>query len=350
MFEFEYIGNLHIHTMHSDGGRHIPEIVGSAQRAGLNFIIINDHDFMADTLHLDEEGFYGKVLALVGSEIGERYHHYLAFDIKEIIRCQDKGPQEIIDAVNGQGGFGFLAHPFEKGMPFVSKSVAYTWNDLTVTGFNGISIWNFGSRWKERIKTVLHGVYCLLFKHRSLKGPSRETLAFWDKQCQERRTPAIGGSDAHGTRFEWGPFKLRPLSYDDFFSSINIHIFLKTWMPLDFREAKEAVYGAIREGRLFIAHDGICPAKGFRFDFIGDDGSDVVMGEEDRFHPGSLVVEIPSEGEIRLLKDGQPVLTGQGREVVYRVREKGVYRVEVYKRAFGFGRRPWIFSNPIYLR
>jgi len=350
LFKFEYVGNLHIHTMHSDGGRHVPEIVGSAQRAGLDFIIINDHDFMVDSFHVDEEDFYGRVLALVGMEIGERFHHYLAFDIKEIIRAGDKSPQEVIDAVNGQGGFGFLAHPFEKGMPFVSKSVAYRWSDLSVTGFTGICIWNFASRWKERVRTLLHGIYCLLFKHQSLKGPSRETLAFWDAQCRKKRTVAIGGSDAHGTHFEWGLFKFRPLSYDDFFKSINIHIFLNNWLPLDFQKAKEAVYGAIREGRLFIAHDGICPAKGFRFDFTGDDGSDLVMGEEDLYHPGSLVVELPSEGEIRLLRDGEPILTGQSREAVYRVREKGVYRVEVYKRVFPFGRRPWIFSNPIYLR
>lgn len=351
LFTFEYTGNLHIHTMHSDGARHVPEIAGAAEQAGLAFIIINDHDFMTDTLHIDEEGFYGKVLVLVGSEIGRRYHHYLAFDIKEMISSRDRSsPQETIDAVNEQGGFGFLAHPFEKGMPFVNKSVAYTWNDLTVTGYTGVCIWNFASRWKERIRTFFHGIFCMVFKHRSLKGPSQKTMAFWDEQCRERRVAAIGGSDAHGTHFKWALFNFRPLSYDDFFRSINVHLFLNKWLPLEFEDAKEAVYGAIREGRLFIAHDGISPAKGFRFDFTADDGSDLVMGEEAPFREGNLVVELPSEGKIRLLKDGSPVLIGQGREAVYRVQEKGVYRVEVYKKAFPFGWRAWIFSNPIYLR
>ena len=36
--------------------------------------------------------------------------------------------------------------------------------------------------------------------------------------------------------------------------------------------------------------------------------------------------------------------------VTYRVTEKGVYRIEVYRRVFLFGIRPWIFSNPIFLR
>ena len=85
------------------------------------------------------------------------------------------GPQAVIDRVNDLGGFGFLAHPFEKGMPFVEKSVAYTWNDLSVEGFAGICIWNFSSRWKERVKTVLHALYFLLFKSRTLKGPSSKT-------------------------------------------------------------------------------------------------------------------------------------------------------------------------------
>jgi hypothetical protein len=32
------------------------------------------------------------------------------------------------------------------------------------------------------------------------------------------------------------------------------------------------------------------------------------------------------------------------------VKEKGVYRVEVFRRLAFFGWRPWIFTNPIYLR
>ena len=348
---FEYVGNLHIHSRYSDGAGTIPEIARSASRLGLDFIVLNDHDYMLETFPIGEEGLYHGVRVLVGLEIGTRYHHYLAFGPKEMVRGADcRGPQGVIDAVKARGGMGFLAHPFEKGMPFVTKSVAYTWNDLSVKGYAGVCIWNFASRWKERVRTFLHGLYCMTFKHSSLKGPSTETMTFWDEQCQGSRTAAIGGSDAHGTHFKWALFKFRPLSYDDFFKSINIHIFLNKWLPLDFEEAKKEVYGAIREGRLFIAHDGLSPSKGFRFDFTADDGSDLVMGEEAAFREGNLVVELPSEGEIRLLKDGSPVLIGKGREAVHRVQEKGVYRVEVYKKVFPFGWRAWIFSNPIYLR
>ncbi|MBW2028421.1 MAG: PHP domain-containing protein [Deltaproteobacteria bacterium] len=350
MFENEYVGNIHIHSIHSDGSSNVAEIAGMASKAGLDFICFHDHDYMLDRLNLEEEGFYGNLLVLIGLEIGRLSHHYLAFDIKEIVKGDSLGPQEVIDRVNQQGGFGILAHPFEKGMPFREKSRAYVWKDLSVRDYLGISIWEFSSRWKERVRTPFHGLFFLAFKKQCLKGPSRRTLSFWDQQCRERRVAAVGGSDAHGGLFKWGFLNFRPLPYEFLLNTINIHVLLYQRMSRDFGPAKKEVYRAIKEGRLFIAHDGLCPAKGFRFDFISDDGSNLFMGEEGAFNPGELVIELPEEGEIRLIKDGMPVQQWQGMEAVYRVKEKGVYRVEVYKRVFFFGWRPWIFSNPIYLR
>lgn len=350
MFDYEYIGNLHIHTSHSDGALSAAEIAGAASRAGLNFIGINDHDFWLDSLPIQDEGYYGDVLVLVGLEIGERFHHYLAYDIEKIVKGDNLGPQEVIDGVNQQDGFGFLAHPFEKGMPLNERFVAFTWNDLAVQGYTGISIWNFMSRWKERIRSPFHGIYCLMFKRQSLKGPSLDTISFWDKMNQERRVVAIGGSDAHGTLFSWGPIKFRPINYDKLMTTVNIHIHLNRPMSKDFEEAKSKVYDAIKNGRLFIAHDGLCPAKGFKFIFISEDGSDMIQGEEELFNRGDLVVELPSEGEIRLIKDGKLEKVWQGTEAAYHVTEPGVYRIEVYRHVLLFGWKPWIFSNPIYLR
>ena len=95
MFNFEYVGNLHIHTRHSDGSADIKEIAKSAARVGLDFICLNDHDSMKDSLYLKEEGFYGDVLAIVGLEIGKRYHHYLAYNVKEMISSDNLAPQDV---------------------------------------------------------------------------------------------------------------------------------------------------------------------------------------------------------------------------------------------------------------
>jgi len=350
MFEHEYVGNLHIHSVHSDGGGTTGEIAKRAAEVGLDFICLNDHAYMTDALHLEEEGFHGKVLVMVGLEMGVRYHHYLAYNIRERAPQHNLSAQQIIDTVNGQGGFGFMAHPFEKGMPFAESSVAYTWNDLSATGYTGVCIWNFTSRWKERVKTFFHGLFFLAFKTQTLKGPSRETLAFWDRMCSSHRVVAVGGSDAHGTVFKWGPLKLTPFSYDYLLHSICIHVFLKNKISRNAEDAKQEIYEAMRSGRLFVAHENLGAARGFRFDFAGDDGTDLYMGEEAPFRQGQFVVEAPEEGEIRLIKDGRVIEERQGKEAIFPVIDKGVYRVEVYKHLFLFGRRPWIFSNPIYLR
>jgi hypothetical protein len=350
MFEHEYIGNIHIHTVHSDGGSGTQEIAQVAGGLGLDFICLNDHAYMPDALRTKEEGFYGKVLVLAGLEMGMRYHHYLAYNIKERPTRHILSAQEIIDAVNEQGGFGFLAHPFEKGMPFFEKSVAYTWRDLFVTGYTGLCIWNFSSRWKERVKTLFHGLFFLAFKTQTLKGPSRETLAFWDKACGSRKVVAVGGSDAHGTLFKWGPLKLKPLTYEYLLNSICIHVFLKNKLSRTPEQARQEIYEAMQNGRLFIAHENLGSAKGFRFDFTSNGGDDLYMGEEAPFRIGQFVIESPEEGYIRLIRDGIFAGQSRGKEAIFPVTEKGVYRVEVYRRLFAFGWRPWIFSNPIYLR
>jgi hypothetical protein len=347
---FEYVGNLHIHSRYSDGAGSVSEIARSAKKADIDFIILNDHEHMTDSLHLNNEGIYDGVYVVMGLEIGLRYHHYLTFALSEMVRGKGLGPQEVIDLVNRKGGFGFLAHPFEKGMPFREKSVAYTWNDLSVTGYTGICIWNFSSRWKERVKGPLHGFFFLLFKARTLKGPSRKTLSFWDRQCQQRLVVAIGGSDAHGAWFRWGRFKFVPLSYEYALNSINVHLLLETPLSNDFSESKEQIVGALREGRLFIAHENLKSAAGFRFFYRDEKGSRLAMGEAAPFKRGNLLVEAPARGEIRLVKDGALLRKWTGMRASFRVDERGVYRVAVYRRVPFFGLRPWIFSNPIYLR
>jgi len=347
---FEYIGNIHIHSTFSDGAGTVSEIVQSASKVGLDFIILNDHDFQTDALHLEVEGFNNGVLTLVGLEIGDRYHHYLAYGLKKMVRAGDSSPQEVIDRVNDQGGFGFLAHPFEKGMPFHDKSKAYTWNDLTVADFTGIDIWNFSSRWKERVKTAFHGLFFLLFKSGLLKGPSKETLAFWDGACQKRRVVAVGGSDAHGAVFKWGMLRFRPLTYDLLLNTVNIHLLLNRELPEDFSEARAEVYTAMREGRLFVAHERLAPAKGFRFKYVSDEGLNIIMGGEGEFNPGHIHVRTPRHGEIRLVRDGSLSERIFARKAAFRAEKNGVYRVEVFFYCFPFGWRPWIFSNPVYLR
>jgi len=161
---------------------------------------------------------------------------------------------------------------------------------------------------------------------------------------------AIGGSDAHGALFRLGPFRFTPLSYRDGLSSINIHVLLNSPLAKDAIEAGKQVYDAMKEGQLHLAHDRLASSRGFRFSCVLKGGPTLEMGEESPFRPGTLFVETPKKGEIRLIKNGRFVTRWIGTRFSHTIEKPGVYRIEVHRRAPFFGLRPWIFSNPIYLR
>jgi len=350
MSPYEYVGNLHIHSRHSDGGGNTAEIASAAKRAGLDFIALNDHAHLT-RLHLEEEGYHKGILVLVGSEIGTRFHHYLAYDVKTQIDGERLSPQEVIHAVAGQGGFGFIAHPFEKGMPYIEKGIAYTWNDWSVKGFTGICIWNFTSRWKEEVRSFWSALFQLFFKRYTLKGPSTRTLSTWDRLCRERRVVAIGGSDAHGSTVKKGLISFTPLTYEFLLGTITTHVLLDDPLQGDPEQDKGLIYRSLKEGSCFLAHDGLAPSRGFRFTFIKNgDEAGVEMGQEAEGSHGILMIALPSHGFIRVIRNGALYKRGYGSELAVRVYEKGIYRVEVLRKTAMWGFRPWIFSNPIYLR
>jgi len=69
-------GVAHIHTTHSDGGGTVADIESAAAAAGLDFVIVTDHNSLAAK---PREG-YGDtgVLTIVGTEISNHEGHLLA--------------------------------------------------------------------------------------------------------------------------------------------------------------------------------------------------------------------------------------------------------------------------------
>ncbi|MBW2092363.1 MAG: PHP domain-containing protein, partial [Deltaproteobacteria bacterium] len=145
---YEYVANLHVHTTFSDGLGTIEEVISAAQKAGLDLLLINDHDTLA-ALEQGFEGYHGKVLVLVGLEFSGPHNHYLAYGLKEVPQHDWQIPQAFIEKTRSAGGIGFLAHPFEKGSPLSEGGKAFTWQDWSVNGFDGICLWNYSSIWKS---------------------------------------------------------------------------------------------------------------------------------------------------------------------------------------------------------
>lgn len=344
-----YPGNIHIHSTYSDGSDSIKQIAAHAERAGLSYIIITDHETLAG---IAEEGLHSNVVTLVGVEINRPHSHYLAFGLTETPVPDPENPQTVIDAVRSAGGLGFIAHPFEKGSRFIEKGKAYPWRYWPVFGFTGMEIWNYSSHWRGRHPSLLRTIYHFFLNRKgAMDSPPPEILQLWDCYNQSgHRVVGIGGSDAHAFSYRFGFILIKIFTYRYIFNTINTYVVLEEQLSSDFSKAKKQILGALAEGRCYVSFDSL--AKGKDFIFYAASG-------EKRFFPGSapiltqglkLVANIPSRRSIfRLIQNGNVIQTYRGNRFEHPLKETGVYRVEIYYKPH-FGRsRPWIFSNPIFI-
>ncbi len=346
---YTYRGNLHIHSRYSDGSGTIAALAAEAAAAGLDFIAVTDHGTLAG---LAEEGYRSGVLVLVGCELNSRCNHYLAFGIREEIPGNDADPQQVIDAVRAAGGLGFLAHPFEKGSPWIGGGKAFPWKTWPVKDFTGLELWNYCSQWRSRSDRFGRTVCWYLFdRHAPLAaGPPLEALRFWDRLAGERLTPAIGGTDAHATAVRFGPLTAPVFPYAYLFRTINTYVILEQPLSPALTEARAQIYGALARGNCYIAYDRLHPGRGFACTALDSEG-ELPPGSTVAFRPGlALKIRSPSRRtQLRIIKNGCLVYQKSRQNLVFRLFERGVYRVEAYYHPCARRPRPWIYVNHFYV-
>jgi hypothetical protein len=351
----EIILNLHMHTTYSDGSGSHEDIAKTACLAGLDVVIVTDHNVLVT----GKEGYYTfgdkKVLLLVGEEIHDQgrfpqKNHLLAFGTNLELATFAPNLQLLIDKVRLSGGSSFIAHPLDPALPAFGED-DISWEDWSVKGFTGIELWNGFSEFK----TVVHGygsaIFYALFPEFMAHAPLPETLKKWDDLLDSgRHVVAVGGSDAHALHKSLGPIRRVVFPYQFHFRAINNHLLLTNPLRGDLAFDRDAVLSALASGSCFIGYDLPSPTKGFRFSANNRSGN-ASMGDEIFVEDGvTLQIKLPETAWLRLLCDGNVVRewekTTNG---ALTTTQPGVYRVEVYINYLGKS-RGWIFSNPIYIR
>ncbi|NSW83752.1 MAG: PHP domain-containing protein [Syntrophothermus sp.] len=343
---YEYVGNIHLHTEYSDGSGSVDRVVEAAARAGLDFIVITDHNTLRAK---EEEGYHKGVLVLVGMELNYRCNHYLVLNVSEPVPSNDKDPQAIIDEVRNRGGIGFIAHPVEKGSPFYEKGLTYPWTQWDANGFTGIEIWNRLSQWRDGLQSVGKAAYLTVVNpHAALVGPYQEVLSRWDELLRQGMVVAIGGSDCHGINLKLGPVKLGIDDYYLAFRSVNTHILSHRPLVGKLETDAMVVYDCLVKGSCFIAYDFFLPSRGFLF-WAQDRHQTALMGQSIAFKPElSLYARTAFPARVDVIRDGAVCWRSYGRYHSFKVDMSGVYRVEVWHELRGRF-RPWIYSNPIFV-
>ena len=170
-----YRGDLHLHTVHSDGQRNPGELVAAAYAGGLDFIVSTDHNTNSAN-RVWPACRTGGLLVIPGEEVTTRHGHWLAVGLS---------PHAWVDwrYAPRDGVFPrFAAEVREAGGLVVAAHPA-----APVLG----SLWEFGFDHVDALE-VWNGRWNL---------DDEVSLRIWQRLlCEGRLVVAVGGSDSHANQ------------------------------------------------------------------------------------------------------------------------------------------------------
>lgn len=260
-------GDLHCHTVHSDGLNTVREIVERAVELGLDFLAVTDHN--TNTHHEDLEALSDLPIILIpGEEVTTYWGHANTWGLREWIeyRCANQQSMEAVQRfIAGRGGLFSINHP---------KSIGPPWLFSGWEGYDCMEVWQAPWRFYNW-----------------------ESLERWDGLLQRgERVVAVGGSDVHSIP----PAEPR-----------HPHGLAEptTWVYAN--EASEAgVLAAIRAGHAFVTDS---PGRGSHLELLADEDGDgqfeKMMG--DAVAPGLTRFRVKvvggNERRLWLIADGEPI-------------------------------------------
>ena len=167
-----YRGDLHLHTVHSDGQRDPGEMVTAAQASGLDFIVSTDHNTNSAN-RVWPACRTGGLLVILGEEVTTRHGHWLAIGLSPHAWVDWRyAPRDGVfprfaTEVREDGGLVVAAHP---AAPLPGSLWEFGFDDV-----DALEVWN--GRWNL---------------------DDEVSLRIWQRLlCEGRRVVAVGGSDSH---------------------------------------------------------------------------------------------------------------------------------------------------------
>ncbi|MBV8879179.1 MAG: CehA/McbA family metallohydrolase [Planctomycetaceae bacterium] len=346
MAKYDYKGVIHCHSTYSDGNGDMEEIGKAANAAGLDFVMMTDHDQMKP-IEDGQEKWNESSLIICGTEITPDKNHFIVFGekkLKDVDKLRALKPQEYIDAVNAQGWFGFIAHPDHIGTSKFGIP-SYRWEDWNVSNYTGMGLWDLMTDWQSQLdrEDVSMEVYTEFEDW--LSGPRIETLKRWDALNLKGKVVGIGEIDNHKYKKDYNGHTLEIFPYETAFKTITNHILLDKPLDKDFKKAKKQVLEAVRHGALYVSFDWWDDPTEFSFEIdngkkIAGMGDTIELGEKTE-----LVASFPQEGLLNVYKNGESILEEEGDEILVDLTEPGAYRVEAMRNDI-----VWILSNNIYVQ
>jgi hypothetical protein len=210
-----YRGDLHAHTIYSDGTGTPAELAAAVYEAGLDFYGITDHNRAQSPVELVPSGKGWPVL-VPGVEVTTYAGHFNVWGTDTWYDFRDYSPeglQKAIDAAAADGGLVSMNHP---------KPFGPDWAYPELTGFHAMEPWN---GWWDRVNNV--------------------ALDRWDQAMRRgQKLTGVCGSDVHdlnGIGTPANPLSPARLGWPT--------LWVNTRRPL----SAKAILDAIRKGECFMS-------------------------------------------------------------------------------------------------
>jgi len=347
----DYQGAIHVHTAlggHSTGN--FADLIAGAGANQLDFVVMTEHpqaDF--DTSALTLNGLHGGVLFLNGNEVVTANSDRLLLlpGTADAATMNQRSTQEIVQQQKATGGLAFAAYPAE----------SQNWKTTLVDGVEVYDLFTNARRIRPLVMFFdglwSYSTYPDLLFANFFQRPDAN-LQQWDLTIagNRRRLVGIAGNDAHanvGISFndlsgkKVAGLKLDP--YERSFHVVRTHVLIKKDEAL----SRESLLRALATGHCYISFDLFGNARGFSFSI---ENANQIMGDESPAANQTLLVSAPLVSSFVLLKDGVAISQQTGTAARFSTAGAGSYRIEAYLDALPSPAKgkPWIISNPIYLR
>ena len=343
---------IHVHSTYSDGTASLPELLEAAREAGVDALLLTDHDTLAARRD-GWEGDHDGVFLLVGVEVSPKQGHYLAFGVEEPVAHRRLSAAEIAAAVRAAGGVGFAAHPFSRGahmlVPPVARRIVlpHGWSALEDEGgLDGVELWSVLTDAAEAWRTPAEAVRWLRNPEAAVAaGPPAHHLALWDALSARRRVPAIGGLDDHQRGVRLRGRVRSPVPHWRTFNLLRTRLVCDRPLTGEVEADRRTIIRALRAGAAWLHCPTVAPADGCLFWAERADGSTLEMGAEGVAGPSMLCLRLPRLAEVKVVRDGEAIHSEPAARLDLEISEPGAYRVEA--RVDG---RFWLLSNQVHLR
>ncbi|MEX0799633.1 MAG: CehA/McbA family metallohydrolase [Dehalococcoidia bacterium] len=315
-----YKGDLHCHTVHSDGLNTVEEIVHSAIERGLDFLAVTDHN--TTTHHAELARLSHLPITLIpGEEITTYWGHANTWGLREWIdfRCADAEAMRSVQRfVLQKGGLISVNHPKSVGPPWLFEG----WS-----GYTSMEVWQAPWRFYNW-----------------------ESLERWDDRLRAgERVVAVGGSDVHS-------IAPKPPRHPHGLGNPTTYVYAEGG------PSEEGILEGIRKGRVFVTDDPRGAQLILTADASGDGRFQSMMGDAVEAPEGRPVTfRVWTNGgmdrKLWIICDGLPldVIPLDRPEATHEFSLELSGRSYVRAELRGFRGRPergevvWAMTNPIWV-